>query len=31
MQRADEIAEAYKQAFGQSSVLRVVTEACVSF
>ena len=31
MQRTDEIAEAYKQAFGQSSVLRVVTEACVSF
>ena len=31
MQRTDEIAEAYKRAFGQSSVLRVVTEACVSF
>ena len=31
MRRTDEIAEAYKQAFGQSSVLRVVTEACVSF
>ena len=31
MQRTDEIADAYKQAFGQSSVLRVVTEACVSF
>ena len=31
MQRTDEIAEAYKQAFGQSSVLRVVTQACVSF
>ena len=31
MQRTDEIAEAYKQAFDQSSVLRVVTEACVSF
>ena len=31
MQRTDEIAEAYKQAFGQSSVLRVVTPACVSF
>ena len=31
MQRTDEIAEAYKHAFGQSSVLRVVTPACVSF
>ncbi len=31
MQRTDEIANAYKRAFGQSSVLRVVTEACVSF
>ena len=31
MQRTDEIADAYKRAFGQSSVLRVVTEACVSF
>lgn len=31
MQRTDEIADAYKQAFGQSSVLRVVTQACVSF
>ena len=31
MQRTDEIADAYKHAFGQSSVLRVVTEACVSF
>ena len=31
MQRTDEIASAYKQAFGQSSVLRVVTPACVSF
>ena len=31
MRRTDEIAEAYKHAFGQSSVLRVVTEACVSF
>lgn len=31
MQRTDEIANAYKHAFGQSSVLRVVTEACVSF
>ena len=31
MQHTDEIADAYKRAFGQSSVLRVVTEACVSF
>ena len=31
MQRTGEIADAYKQAFGQSSVLRVVTPACVSF
>ena len=31
MRRTDEIADAYKRAFGQSSVLRVVTEACVSF
>ncbi len=31
MQRTDEIADAYRRAFGQSSVLRVVTEACVSF
>ena len=31
MQRTDEIADAYKRAFGQSSVLRVVTPACVSF
>jgi len=31
MHRTDEIAEAYKHAFGQSSVLRVVTPACVSF
>ena len=31
MRRTDEIADAYKQAFGQSSVLRVMTEACVSF
>ena len=31
MQRTDEIADAYKRTFGQSSVLRVVTEACVSF
>ena len=26
-----EIAEAYKRTFGQSSVLRTVTSACVSF
>ena len=31
MKRTDEIADAYKRAFGQSSVLRVVTAACVSF
>ena len=31
MQRTDEIAAAYRQAFGQESVLRVVTTACVSF
>ena len=31
MQRTDEIADAYKRAFGQSSVLRVVTQACASF
>ena len=31
MRRTDEIAAAYKRAFGQSSVLRVVTPACVSF
>ena len=31
MQRTDQIADAYKRAFGQSSVLRVVTEACVSY
>ena len=31
LQRTDEIADAYKQAFDQSSVLRVVTPACVSF
>ena len=30
MRRTDEIADAYKRAFGQSNVLRVVTEACVS-
>ena len=31
MRRTREIAEAYKRAFGQSSVLRVVTTACASF
>ena len=31
MRRTDEIADAYKRAFGQSSVLRVVSAACVSF
>ena len=31
MRRTDEIAEAYKRAFGQSSVLRVITTACASF
>ena len=31
MRRTDEIAEAYKRAFGQSSVLRVITPACASF
>ena len=31
MQRTDQIADAYKRAFGQSSALRVVTGACVSF
>ena len=31
LRRTDEIAEAYKRAFGQSSVLRVVTTACASF
>lgn len=31
MRRTDEIADAYKRAFGQSSVLRVATEVCVSF
>ena len=31
LQRTDEIAQAYRQAFGQESVLRVVTTACVSF
>lgn len=31
MQRTDEIAQAYRQAFNQESVLRTVTTACVSF
>ena len=31
MQRTDEIAQAYKQTFGQEFVLRAVTAACVSF
>lgn len=31
MRRTDEIAQAYRQTFGQESVLRVVTTACVSF
>ena len=31
MRRTDEIARAYKRAFGQESVLRAVTTACVSF
>ena len=31
MRRTEEIAEAYKRAFGQESVLRVITAACVSF
>ena len=31
MRRTDEIAEAYKRAFGQSSVLRVIAPACASF
>ena len=31
MQRTDEIAAAYRRAFGQESVLRVITAACVSF
>lgn len=31
MRRTDEIAQAYRQTFGQESVLRVVTPACVSF
>ena len=31
MRRTDELAAAYKRAFGQESVLRAVTTACVSF
>ena len=31
LRRTDEIAQAYKRAFGQGSVLRVVTPACASF
>ena len=31
MRLTDEIAAAYKSAFGQSSVLRMVTAACASF
>ena len=31
MRRTDEIAQAYKRAFGQEAVLRAVTTACVSF
>ena len=31
MQRTEEIAQAYKRTFGQESVLRAVTAACVSF
>lgn len=31
IRRTDEIAEAYKRAFGQESVLRVVGTACASF
>ena len=31
MRRTEEIAQAYKRAFGQESVLRVVSMACVSF
>ena len=31
MRRTDEIAGTYKRSFGQESVLRVVTAACVSF
>ena len=31
MQKTDEIAEAYKRAFGQDSVLRAITAACAFF
>ena len=31
MRRTDEIAQAYRRTFGQESVLRAVTTACVSF
>ena len=31
MRRTDEIAQAYRQTFGQESVLRAVATACVSF
>ena len=31
MQRTVEIAEAYKRAFGQESVLRVIAEVCAAF
>ena len=31
MRRTDEIAQAYRQTFGQESVLRTVTTACVFF
>ena len=31
MRRTDEIAQAYRQTFGQESVLRTVTTACASF
>ena len=31
MRRTEEIAQAYRQTFGQESVLRAVTTACVSF
>ena len=31
MQRTEEIAQAYKRTFGQESVLRAVSTACVSF
>ena len=31
MRRTEEIAQAYKRAFGQEAVLRAITTACVSF